>query len=384
METDPFLPRGSLSNQVQPDEACDQQLSPPCGYRPDIDGLRALAIVSVLVFQAYPSLLPGGFIGIDIFFVISGFLVSNVLIKQHEECNFTYASFYERRVRRIAPTLIIGALLKHTAATLLTTNVQVLSLERAYFKYGSNPVLHLWSLGVGGLYYIFWPFFYVFVMKQPYKRAVQLQIAFFALSFVINVIASVGNHDNKTVLYLPLGRFWQLSMGGLLSYVMTAQATASLPPLTDSSRFGGRMSAAGLCLVVTGFSFIDAQSALPGVWALLPTVGATLLIAAGPQAPFNHYVLSNDVLVSIGKISYGVYLWYWPLLIISNRQYPPTLSRPFTMEPWCMLQVSVALSIITYELVEQPLRWGKPKWITPALVLCVLELVALAATLRML
>ncbi|KDO22318.1 hypothetical protein SPRG_12780 [Saprolegnia parasitica CBS 223.65] len=355
METDPFLPRGPLSNQVQADEACDHQLSPPCGYRPDIDGLRALAIVSVLVFHAYPSLLPGGFTGINIFFVISGFLVSDVLFKQHEECNFTYASFYERRVRRVAPTLIIvllttlclgsiflkGAFLKHTAATLLTTNVQVLSLERAYSKYGSNPVLHLWSLGVGGLFYIFWPFFYVFVMKQPYKRAVQLQIAFSALSFVINIIASVGNHDNKTVLYLPLGRFWQLSMGGLLS-------------------------------------------AFPGVWALLPTVGATLLIAAGPQAPFNHYVLSNDVLVDIGKISYGVYLWHWPLLIISNRQYPPTLSRPFTMEPWCMLQVSVALSIITYELVEQPLRWGKPKWITPALVLCVLGLVALAATLRML
>ncbi|EQC30167.1 hypothetical protein SDRG_12020 [Saprolegnia diclina VS20] len=369
------------------------------GYRPDIDGLRTFAIVSVLVFHAYPTLLPGGFTGIDICFVVSGFLISGVLSKQHKHRHFSYISFCERRVRRTMPTLIVvlvmtlwlgyiflrGVPLKHMVATLSSTDVQALSLETASSKHGSNPLLHLWPLGVGGLFYIFWPCVCIVLIKQPYTRAVQLQIAFLALSFLINIIASVEkNHGNMAVFLMPLGRFWQLSMGGLLSYVMAEQATTSLTPLTDSSHFGAWMSAAGLGLVVIGLVFIESQSAFPGIWALLPTAGATLLLAGGPQAPFNRYVLSNTMLMQFGKISYGLYLWHWPLLVISNHQYPPATSRPFTVEPWCMLLVSVALSIITHGEVEHPLRRSTAKWITPAIALCVLGLAAVVVTLHML
>ncbi|KDO30226.1 hypothetical protein SPRG_04998 [Saprolegnia parasitica CBS 223.65] len=374
--------------------------APSHTYRPDIDGLRTLAVVPVLVFHANPKLFPGGFIGVDIFFVISGFLISGILFKEHKRGKFTYASFYERRVRRIFPTLIIvlGATLwlgylylmapklklmaaTMFAGTLFAANLQVLSLEKAYFDLGANPVLHLWSLGVEEQFYILWPCFCAIIMKLSYKRAIILQVAFMAFSFAIN-IAFLGFRDNKVSFYMPLCRFWQMSMGGLLSYI-TSQAAPAFEPLAASGKTppssGGWTSAAGLGLILLGFASINEHRAFPGFWALLPTLGATLLIAAGPHAPLNRYILSNAVVVYIGKISYCLYLWHWPILVISGDRYPASAPRPFFAEPWVILLISVALSIATYEDVELRLRRRKSKWITPLLALGVAGLAALSA-----
>ncbi|EQC27228.1 hypothetical protein SDRG_14945 [Saprolegnia diclina VS20] len=392
-----------LSDHTPADVEAAHDHAPPApshSYRPDIDGLRTLAVLPVLVFHAYPKLFPGGFIGVDIFFVISGFLISGILFKEHKRGKFTYASFYERRVRRIFPTLIIvlsatlwlGYLylmapkLKLMAATMFAgtvfaANLQVLSLEKAYFDLGANPVLHLWSLGVEEQFYILWPFFCAIIMKLSYKRAIILQVAFMVLSFGIN-IAFLGYRDNKVSFYMPLCRFWQMSMGGLLAYV-TSQAAPAFEPLaasgTTPSSSGGWTSAAGLSLILLGFASINEHRAFPGFWALLPTLGATLLIAAGPRAPFNRYILSNAVVVYIGKISYCLYLWHWPILVISGDRYPATAPRPFFAEPWVLLLISVALSIATYEDVELRLRRRKAKWITPVLALGVALLALVSA-----
>ncbi|EQC30169.1 hypothetical protein SDRG_12022 [Saprolegnia diclina VS20] len=392
-------PEVGLLSHVSTEASSDH--APTHSYRPDIDGLRTLAVVPVLIFHAYPTLLPGGFIGVDIFFVISGFLISGILFKEHKRGSFTYGSFYERRVRRIFPTLIIvlsatlwlGYLylmapkLKLMAATmfagtLFSANLQVLSLEKAYFDLGANPVLHLWSLGVEEQFYILWPCFCAILVKLSHKRALVFQVAFMALSFLINV-AFLGYRSNKVSFYMPLCRFWQMSMGGLLAYV-TSHAAVSFtllqePGTASSPSAGAWTSGLGLGLVLIGFAAIDEHRAFPGFWALLPTTGATLLIAAGPHAPFNKYVLSNFVVVYIGKISYCLYLWHWPLLVIFGDRYPASAPRPFFAEPWILLLVSVVLSIATYEDVELRLRRRKAKWITPLLVLCVVGLAVVSA-----
>ncbi|OQR84048.1 acyltransferase 3, partial [Achlya hypogyna] len=362
-------------------------------YRPDIDGLRTLAVVPVVVFHAYPDLLPGGFIGVDVFFVISGFLISGILFKECQKGAFTYAGFYQRRVRRIFPTLILvlaatfwlGYLylmapkLKAMAATMLAgtlfgANLQVLTLEHSYFDLDvkTNPLLHLWSLGVEEQFYIFWPFLASVVMKLSYKKAVALQAVVLVASFVTNV-SFLGYHGNdKMSFYMPLSRFWQMAIGGLLAYWSHHGGQLT------STAYANAVSVVGLLLVVVGFVVIDETRAFPGFWALLPTVGATMLIAAGPAAVFNRYGLGNRVAVYIGKISYCLYLWHWPLLVFAIERYPDASSRPFYMQPWAMAFLSLVLSVVTFEDVEGRLRRRKSKLVTPILILGMVALAVLA------
>ncbi|OQR90165.1 acyltransferase, partial [Achlya hypogyna] len=385
-------------------------------YRPDVDGLRTLAVVPVVVFHAYPDLLPGGFIGVDVFFVISGFLISGILFKEFERGKFTYAGFYQRRIRRIFPTLILvlgvtfwlGYLylmapkLKAMAATMLagtlfSANLQVLTLEHSYFDLDvkTNPLLHLWSLGVEEQFYIFWPFLASIITKMSYKKAVALQLVVLATSFLINV-SFLGFHGNdKMSFYMPLSRFWQMAMGGLLVYVSkeslrevkykcgeggTEIECEALPSGWRIDVVENVVSATGLLLILLGFGCVNEARSFPGFWALLPTIGATLLIAAGPNAVFNYYVLSNRAVVYIGKISYCLYLWHWPLLVFAIERFPDVEVRPFYLQPYAMVVASIFLSVLTYEDVEGRLRRHKSKLVTPILVLCMVTLAVLAGS----
>ncbi|KDO19784.1 hypothetical protein SPRG_21478 [Saprolegnia parasitica CBS 223.65] len=347
----------------------------PHTYRPDVDGLRTLAVVPVLVFHAYPAFLPGGFIGVDVFFVISGFLISGILFKEHQRGSFTYAGFYVRRVRRIFPTLLVvlvvtfwlGYLylmapkLKAMAATMLagslfSANLQVLSLQHSYFDIDvkTNPLLHLWSLGVEEQFYIFWPLLASIVMRLSYRKAIALQLTVLVASFATNVCFLGYDGNNKMSFYMPLSRFWQMSLGGLLAYL-------HMHGVAITSRWGRHcVSAVGLACVLLGLLCIDETSAFPGYYALLPTIGATLLIAAGADASVNTYLLSNRVAVYVGKISYCLYLWHWPLL------------------PITMLLLSVVLSVATYEDLEGRLRRHHSKWVTPLLVVGMMAVAVVA------
>ncbi|KAF0717376.1 hypothetical protein As57867_002318, partial [Aphanomyces stellatus] len=337
-------------------------------YRPDIDGLRALAVIPVVIFHAYPELLPGGFIGVDIFFVISGYLISSILFKEHSDASFTYVDFYSRRIRRIFPalilvltfTLVLGCLwlmsqaLQNLAATLIagglfSANLQLLTYEQGYFgaSVKENPLLHLWSLGVEEQFYILWPLFTALIVRLPTRYALLSQVVVLVASFVCNV-SFLGFHgDNKYSFYFPLSRFWQMSIGGLLAYINMPTfewplSTAYLAPHVSTV-----LSLGGLLSVVLGFAFLDESMDFPGFWALFPTLGAAALIFAGPITPFNHHVLSSPIVVFVGKVSYPLYLWHWPLLVFAKVRYPVAALRPWYSTPVSMALFAVALSVAT-------------------------------------
>ncbi|KAF0699493.1 Aste57867_9963 [Aphanomyces stellatus] len=381
---------------------------PPHVYRPDIDGLRTLAVVPVLLFHAYPERFPSGFIGVDIFFVISGFLISGILFKQNANGTFSYADFYSRRIRRIYPTLLIvlvvtwllGCLylladkLKALVSTLLAgtlfgANLQVMLLERGYFDddIKTNPLLHLWSLGVEEQFYIFWPFFASWITRASVPKAISMQVVAIAASFLTNVVLLHASSSNKYAFYFPLSRFWQMGVGGLLAYldrhpaaILRKNSTsppASAPSTSSLTRHA--LSVAGLGFVLLGFAFLDESSAFPGFWALLPTFGAAFLIAAGPQAWLNRRVLSCSPVIYVGKLSYALYLWHWPLLVFAKLRYPNAAHRPAIMSPLAMLALSALLSCISLHGIENAVRHSKSKFVIPGLLAGMLSCTFLAA-----
>ncbi|KAF0775334.1 hypothetical protein AaE_000966, partial [Aphanomyces astaci] len=217
---------------------------PPITYRADIDGLRTVAIVPVLLFHAYPERFSSGFVGVDVFFVISGYLISSILFKEMANGKFTYANFYARRVRRIFPTMLVvltttlwlGCLylladkLKALAATMLAgtlfgANLQLVSLERGYWDADikENPLLHLWSLGVEEQFYFVWPCVVAYVVKQPAARALGVQLFLLVLSFIVNVALVDVDGSNKYAFYVPMARFWQMGVGSFLAYLHHAK-----------------------------------------------------------------------------------------------------------------------------------------------------------------
>ncbi|KAF0717380.1 Aste57867_2327 [Aphanomyces stellatus] len=369
----------------------------PITYRPDIDGLRALAVVPVVIFHAYPKALPGGFIGVDIFFVISGYLISSILFKEHTKGTFTYADFYSRRIRRIFPALILvlafsltmgclwflAAPLKKMAATLVAggcfgANLQLMTIEQGYFDSSTkeNPLLHLWSLGVEEQFYIFWPMFASLVVRLPTRMAILVQLVVLVASFVCNV-AFLGFHgSDKYSFYFPLSRFWQMAIGGLLAYINMPSSEIKVRTATLSSKLSAMFSICGLLSIVVGFVILDESMDFPGYWSLLPTLGAAALIFAGPTTPLNQLILGSKPLVLIGHLSYALYLWHWPLLVFAKVYFPNPTIRSFFWEPYSMALLAVGLSIVTLYGVENRLRRRQSRILVPLLACFVLAEIA--------
>ncbi|KDO18808.1 hypothetical protein SPRG_15894 [Saprolegnia parasitica CBS 223.65] len=344
-------------------------------YRPDIDGLRALAVIPVVVFHAYPTSIPGGFTGVDIFLSFPG--------------KFTYANFYSRRIRRIFPglilvltfTIVAGCLwyleealvsmAKTLAAgTVFGANIQVLLLKQTYFSSSvkEDPLLHLWSLGVEEQFYIFWPFVVALLAKLPAKAAVAGQVVILVASFALNIAMLGHDGNNNWSFYFPFCRFWQMAMGGLLAYM---SLDPSVPRLASVSTVGATaVGAVGLALIVVGFVCIDESMAFPGYWSLLPTVGAALLILSGPDTPLHRWTLSLRPVIFVGHISYALYLWHWPLLVYAKARFPNDALRPWFQSPYMMMVYSVAASVCTLYGVENLLRRRKHKLVVPCLSLC--------------
>lgn len=309
-------------------------------YRPDIDGLRAIAILAVVGFHAFPEWIRGGFVGVDIFFVISGFLISCIIFGNLEKGSFSYADFYARRIKRIFPALILvlaasyalgwhlllpdefKQLGKHIAAGAGFISNLVLWNETGYFDKASytKPLLHLWSLGIEEQFYIFWPLLLGLVWKRRLNfLAITVLVA--VVSFTINVFTA--SSDSVADFYSPLSRFWELMMGGMLAY-LTLHKPHLFPENTNIQ------SAIGLLLIVIALACIDQQRAFPGWWALLPTSGAFLVISSKPTDWANRYLLGNRVMVWIGLISYPLYLWHWTILSflrITESGIPPVRIR---------------------------------------------------------
>ncbi len=328
-------------------------------YRPDIDGLRAIAVSAVVVFHAFPKLLPGGFLGVDVFFVISGYLITGIILRDIGETRFALLAFYQRRIRRIYPALILMLIASLIAglALLMPTESQQLGWhtlgsalfipnlllwgESGYFDTNSlsKPLLHLWSLGVEEQFYLAWPV----VLWMAARTKIPLRIvlaAITALSLAHNIYLST--HDPIAAFYSPLSRTWELAAGAIL---------AAGPPIALSARI--RTVALGLGLTLVVAALVLAQEAtIEPLHNGMVVFGAALMISCGENSPLSRLSTSTKPFVAIGLISYPLYLWHWPILVFARK----IDGQPSALVTCLFVALATALAAVTYLGIERPLH----------------------------
>jgi peptidoglycan/LPS O-acetylase OafA/YrhL len=401
--------------------AAERNLRP--SYRPDIDGLRALAILAVVGYHVFPDQVPGGFVGVDVFFVISGFLISTIIFKSLANGNFSFAEFYAHRVRRIFPALIVvmafclyagwNILLanefiylgKHIAASAGFVQNFVLWSESGYFDIASElkPLNHLWSLAIEEQFYVIFPLFVWCVWRGGVKLLPAVLLVGVS-SFVANMY---GIHNDPIgTFFLPQARAWELMAGAVLAQLSLDRVTdrglqasrwfaarvkrlvfhqALFPVLSSEESQDGLLSSIvsllGLSVILLSVFGFNKTMAYPGALALLPVLGTTLLIVSGHAAWVNRVILSHPLAVFVGLISYPLYLWHWPLLsylTIIGSEHPDIYQRVLAA------LLSFSLAWLTYRFIERPVRQhGKlRKWAATYLVFGILVLMGLGINSR--
>lgn len=333
-------------------------------YRPDIDGLRALAVLGVVLFHSSNVFPSGGFVGVDVFFVISGYLITGILHREQCEGRFSLLAFYERRIRRIMPALFVvlaGTLAAAGAAFMAlellelgkSLEYSVLSGANLYFRKAADdyfnapvdgmPLLHLWSLGVEEQFYLILPLLLLAIRR--WGRSEGLRLGFLGVLASASLVASavMVHRDTSACFYLLPYRAWELMLGALL-------ALCPLP--TVSLKASHVQGAVGLLLIVGSMLFFTRSVPFPGLLALLPCGGTALVIAAGrDERCWSSRVLSAKPLVFIGLISYSVYLWHWPLIVFSQ----PQLGNHPSFWPLLPL-LSILAGLVSWRCVEKPFR----------------------------
>ena len=351
------------------------KLRPSLEYRADIDGLRAIAVLPVVAFHAFPESMTGGFIGVDVFFVISGFLISSLILNGLDHGTFSFRDFFARRILRILPGLLvvlIASLLvgwwvlfpdeyahlgKHVAAGTGFVSNLVLWSEAGYFDASAltKPLLHLWSLGIEEQYYLVWPLVLWLAWHHIPRLLLSLTVVFALVSYHLSTVQ--GNQ--AAAFFNPANRFWELWVGSALALLLRHDTSSWTTFLLfrQSPRmrrtFANILSVCGCVILAWGFWHIDEHMLFPGPWALVPVLSTVLVIAAGPHAWVNRVVLSRSLLVWFGLISFALYLWHWPIL---------TLARIVSFDPLSsiarmgLVVLSVLLAWVTYVFVERPVR----------------------------
>ena len=402
----------------------------PAPHRADIEGLRGLAVLAVVAVHAWPEALRGGFVGVDIFFVLSGYLITGLMLDAMAQGRFSLADFYRRRVLRLFPALCTVLLCcalvavftfpsearqigKHIAASAVFASNLALWQEAGYFDASSDskPLLHLWSLGIEEQFYLLWPLMLLAAWRWR-KHLPLIVLALLLLSFALNVMWVVPKA--KGTFFLLPTRAWELLLGAAL--VILQQRGSGAPMLAAvARRLSGLRSGRGIgftlhdaaagcgvLLIAAAFLLLDKHSVFPGWWALLPTLGTVLLLAAGTRtgthidadtdtdtdtdthtdkgAWVNRALLSHPVMVFYGRISYPLYLWHWPLLV-----FPVLLGWEMDNALRVLvLTASVGLAALTTEYIERPLRHGAHGWRVPLVLGGVMAGTAVAGLVLML
>ncbi len=328
-------------------------------------------MLAVVLYHAFPQALPGGFVGVDIFFVISGFLITGLLLERMQNGSYSILDFYQRRILRIFPVLILvlaGTML-YGAYTLLASEYEnlgtlvaggaafianeVLRREAGYFDMAatSKPLLHLWSLGVEEQYYILFPPLLALIWRYESRHVLGLLTAIAAISLGISLFDVM--HNPETAFYSLAARFWELLSGGILAYLHR-----------PGQHWGGlhaRMGRHGpwlqtllaLFLLILPLTLLNPDSIFPGCWALAPVFAAVLFIDAGVDQPFNRRLLAHPWAVSVGLISYPLYLWHWPLLVFARQA---DAGRLPPLHAAAVLLAAGVLAYLSYRCIELPIR----------------------------
>ncbi len=336
-------------------------------YRPDIDGLRAIAILAVLFFHAFPEYVRGGFVGVDVFFVISGYLISSIIYSNLQNGSFSFKDFYVRRIRRIFPALfailsasyIFGwffltpreyeALNQQIAGGAGFISNFIFWRQSGYFDIAADkkPLLHLWSLAVEEQFYIVWPLLLWFAWKlRANLLLLTLMVALGSFGFNIYKVGL----DPVGDFYSPLTRFWELLFGAIIA-CMGLHSKTWFYRIT--SGFENIKSVIGLILILLATFWFDKLLSFPGWWALFPVVGATLLISAGPNGIVNRALLGTRPMVWVGLISYPLYLWHWPILSLARIYFGQALSIGQAV---FALGGAFLLAWLTFNYIEKPIR----------------------------
>lgn len=368
-------------------------------YRPDIDGLRAIAVIAVVIYHAFPTVAPGGFFGVDIFFVISGFLITGIIHKNLKNGSFRFADFWARRIRRIFPALLTVTMATFIAGwfyllpiefAVLKSHIQwalgfvanfKLNSEVGYFDTAAElkPLLHLWSLAIEEQFYLVWPGLLWFCFRKKYNLFTLTSI----LALTSFLWRKIFPHSNSAAFYLPWTRFWELQVGALVA-IYREDYSEYFTPLIGSLerkvrpliyREGEAENTYGLIntlISMIGFGLIlyacvkfDRNAAFPSKLTVLPVLGAALIIISGKNAWANRVVLSSPPMVFVGLISFPLYLWHWPLLSFTRI----IAVTPTTEMIWKAVTLSLIFSIGTYFSIEKFMRFerGNLRWRAPAL-----------------
>jgi peptidoglycan/LPS O-acetylase OafA/YrhL len=335
-------------------------------YRPEIDGLRCIAVLSVVFFHINSTWLAGGFIGVDVFFVISGYLISRQILKDINSNTFTLKNFYLRRVRRILPPLLLMLLVCSVAALVILTPedirsfvssllAQALSLQNFVFLAegdyfigaDTKPLLHTWSLAVEEQFYFFWPLLLLLFRKQSGQARLAIVVLVILGSFYINLVQSQS--APRAAFFLIFSRAWELAIGGFAALLENQSTSNKIKQVHREVVLVFSL----LCLFFSLY-YIDSSMSFPGKIALLPVVTVfTIILLTRAQNSIVGKLLSNPLLVGIGLISYPLYLWHWPILVFMRHL---QISTTHFASVSIFLLLTFTLAYSSYRWVETPIR----------------------------
>ena len=340
-------------------------------YRREIDGLRALAVLPVILFHAGFETFSGGFVGVDVFFVISGYLITSIILYDMEAGTFSLIRFYERRARRILPALyfvifacipiawlwLLPPDMKNFSQSLVAVSVFASNIffwiESGYFSTAAEykPLLHTWSLSLEEQYYVLFPLFMLLAWRLGKKWIVGLLIVMAIVSLTAAQWGSL-NIPSATFFLLPT-RGWELLFGTFIAFYYHQKKIISACDVNSNNTLNQALSLLGISLICVAVFVFDKHTPFPGLYALMPTIGTALIVLFAYPRTFVGRILGNKVFVGIGLISYSAYLWHQPLFAFARHR---NIAEPNNLMLVLLVVIAFILAYVSWRFVERPFR----------------------------